>query len=388
MASPSRHRRRLPVASKERPRPTLNAIAPFCVGKSGREAGACQGILRCAGGKQQIPRALHMFARDCAWPHHVHSTIAADAFDVVKSRHDEPLRGRDEAEDTEHRSAAVVDLDVAPALFLLLRHGIKWEKAQGVEEVERDWVRDQGATLSRTRCLQGWIEPWLAASHVCSSGGGQHGEGQTQLWGQLGVSSAQSIGVTNWFKTLTRLTVLGDPSLATFADPLEDEDGTEDLKLRGARKGIPLVGRRASGSNIGKHDRLACNALKRPLASQWASSQGPRKDDFVRTENVTDECCHRHAAMLNLCVTKEADRCLVTLTPEVLPSKIERIPDTFIKSRNVLTCGRIFELGHAAHLWRPNARRQRRGQRQSGTRQAEHREWMDDEKRSAVESEL
>ena len=70
---------------------------------------------------------------------HVLARILSEA-ELVEAGDVEPLGGRDEAEDADHREAAVIELRaqaLLPALGAHLREEFEW-----VEEIERDSVRE------------------------------------------------------------------------------------------------------------------------------------------------------------------------------------------------------------------------------------------------------
>ena len=89
--------------------------------------------------------------------------------------------------------------------------------------------------------------------------------------------------------------------------PLKNEDGAEDLQLRGGRQGVPLIHGRAGGGNVREHDRLARHVLVRADTSQRAASKRPREGNLVGTNNVANEAGHRDAAVLDLRMAEPGD---------------------------------------------------------------------------------
>merc|ERR1719327_926910 len=168
-----------------------------------------------------------------------------------------------EGHDAKHRQAAVVDLRAQLLRLPLVR--LVLLQVEGVEELERDGVRDL--------LLQGRERSGLATAHVVR---------------------------------LPR----GCKDVVVLAPELEETDEEDDLQLRIRRESIPLVRRAAGGSNVVKGD----------LAGQLPREMG------VGLHAVANERRHRDATVLDLRVAQEADRRLLALVPELPASEVQRVP--------------------------------------------------------------
>merc|ERR1719421_1100179 len=168
-----------------------------------------------------------------------------------------------EGHDAKHRQAAVVDLRAQLLRLPLVR--LVLLQVEGVEELERDGVRDL--------LLQGRERSGLATAHVVR---------------------------------LPR----GREDVVVLAPEFEEPDEEDDLQLRIRRQSIPLVRGAAGGSDV----------VEGNLAGQL-----PREVE-VGLHAVADERRHRNAPVLDLRVAQEADRRLLALVPELPASEVQRVP--------------------------------------------------------------
>ena len=67
---------------------------------------------------------------------------------------------------------------------------------------------------------------------------------------------------------------------------LEEADDEEDLELRGGRKGIPHVARRARGRDVAERERGQVGGHRRP---REARLDVPREVDAIGVDAVADE---------------------------------------------------------------------------------------------------
>merc|ERR1719378_1012551 len=144
------------------------------------------------------------------------------------------LGGGDEAEDAEHREAAVVHLGEQRLLLALGRE--LGGEAEGVPQVERHRVRE--LVLERREVAR------LAAAHVV-------------------------------------LLAVGAEREARLREELEEADRAEDLELGRRRERVPLVGRAARRRDVGERDdgRVGVKVEERAL-------QVPREADAVGLDAV------------------------------------------------------------------------------------------------------
>jgi len=168
------------------------------------------------------------------------------------------LGGGDEAEDANHREAAVVQLDNEATLLLLGRELLL--EAEGVEQVEGDRVRELVRELGEVARL--------AATHV----------------------------------VLLAIHLEGRGGLGPH---LQEADEAQDLELGRRGERVPLVSRAARRRDVSvAHGRdVRHGGAERAL-------DVAREVDAVRLDAVADERGHRNAAVLDLGLPEPGDRLL------------------------------------------------------------------------------
>mmetsp|Transcript_11492 Transcript_11492/g.29429 ORF Transcript_11492/g.29429 Transcript_11492/m.29429 type:complete len:268 (-) Transcript_11492:151-954(-) len=196
----------------------------------------------------------------------------------VEARHDQALRGGDEANDAEHRKAAVVDLG-KQALGLTLRRRLRGE-AEGIEEVEWNRVRHLALEL---RVVAG-----LAAAHIV-------------------------------------LLAIRRKEDGRLAAQLQEANGKDDLQLGRRWQRIPLIAGTACCRNLRVGEGR--DAMVRRHALDVA-----RPVDAVSLHHVTHKGSHRNAAVLDLSVAEppnsllahvaDAERVVITENGIELVSKL------------------------------------------------------------------
>eukprot|EP00308_Calcidiscus_leptoporus_P016591 CAMPEP_0119403890 /NCGR_PEP_ID=MMETSP1334-20130426/143615_1 /TAXON_ID=127549 /ORGANISM="Calcidiscus leptoporus, Strain RCC1130" /LENGTH=394 /DNA_ID=CAMNT_0007427841 /DNA_START=178 /DNA_END=1363 /DNA_ORIENTATION=- len=221
-----------------------------------------------------------------------HRLALVEGDDAVEERHVEALGSAEEAKDSNHREAAVVDLHQQPALLGRLVHLA--EELERIVQVEGHRVRDELALLER--------------------------------------------------RVVARLAALGVVRDLHLADPLKQEDGAEDLQLARGGDGIPLLIGEASGCDVGEHRRrlhLLPREARREL-SKRASGDRPREDNPVGLEAVAHERRHCHAAVLDLGVAQPADGRLLPLVVQVDVHHAKRVPEPNVWVEAVGERGEVF----------------------------------------------
>merc|ERR1719389_1656242 len=192
----------------------------------------------------------------------------------IETWDDEALRRGEHAKDTDLRQTAIIDFG-QQALVKLLARPLRVE-SEWVVEVQ-GWVRDSALLdpLSRLRIpVEAWELAWHAAAHVVR------------------------IAIL-----LQRATVL--------APNFQEANEEEDLNLRSSGQRIPLLWRATCGSDVAEGN---------------VARQLPRENDVIRLDAKADESRHRNAAVLELRMTQESNRRIVTLLPEICFRQVQRVP--------------------------------------------------------------
>ena len=115
--------------------------------------------------------------------------------------------------------------------------------------------------------------------------------------------------------------------------PLEESDRAKNLQLGRRREGIPLSRGAAGRSNIGVRDARR--------------GQVPREVDAVGLHDKPDERRHRHAAVLDLSSTQEADDGLLARKSARLAHARRRQPERIVEADGrVQLLGERLEIRH------------------------------------------